>query len=84
EGEVWVRSMYNMLGYWNDPEATADTIGTDRWLRTGDLGCLREGRLFLVSRRSDLIIRGGENVYPAEIETVLAEHPDVNECLVIG
>ncbi|MGF3139303.1 class I adenylate-forming enzyme family protein [Streptomyces diastaticus] len=84
EGEVWVRSMYNMLGYWNDPEATADTIGTDRWLRTGDLGCLREGRLFLVSRRSDLIIRGGENVYPAEIETVLAEHPDVSECLVIG
>ncbi|WP_217168449.1 class I adenylate-forming enzyme family protein [Streptomyces sp. AC512_CC834] len=84
EGEVWVRSMYNMLGYWNDPEATADSIRPDRWLRTGDLGCLREGRLFLVSRRSDLIIRGGENVYPAEIETVLAEHPDVSECLVLG
>ncbi|GAA2594755.1 MULTISPECIES: class I adenylate-forming enzyme family protein [Streptomyces] len=84
EGEVWVRSMYNMLGYWRDPGATADTIGADRWLRTGDLGCLREGRLFLVSRRSDLIIRGGENIYPAEIETVLVEHPDVSECLVIG
>ncbi|MFE5260683.1 class I adenylate-forming enzyme family protein [Streptomyces coelicoflavus] len=84
EGEVWVRSMYNMLGYWRDPGATADTIGADRWLRTGDLGCLREGRLFLVSRRSDLIIRGGENIYPAEIETVLVEHPDVAECLVIG
>ncbi|WP_328558905.1 class I adenylate-forming enzyme family protein [Streptomyces coelicoflavus] len=84
EGEVWVRSMYNMLGYWRDPGSTADTIGADRWLRTGDLGCLREGRLFLVSRRSDLIIRGGENIYPAEIETVLVEHPDVAECLVIG
>ncbi|MFI8306691.1 class I adenylate-forming enzyme family protein [Streptomyces sp. NPDC085927] len=84
EGEVWVRSMYNMLGYWRDPEATANAIGADRWLRTGDLGCLREGRLYLSSRRSDLIIRGGENVYPAEIETVLAEHPDVRECLVLG
>ncbi|MFF0108114.1 class I adenylate-forming enzyme family protein [Streptomyces hirsutus] len=84
EGEVWVRSMYNMLGYWRDPEATGNAIGADRWLRTGDLGCLREGRLYLSSRRSDLIIRGGENVYPAEIETVLAEHPDVRECLVLG
>ncbi|GAA3998033.1 class I adenylate-forming enzyme family protein [Streptomyces marokkonensis] len=84
EGEVWVRSMYNMLGYWRDPEATGNSIGADRWLRTGDLGCLREGRLFLVSRRSDLIIRGGENIYPAEVETVLVEHPDVAECLVLG
>ncbi|MFD0211510.1 class I adenylate-forming enzyme family protein [Streptomyces hirsutus] len=84
EGEVWVRSMYNMLGYWRDPEATGNAVGADRWLRTGDLGCLREGRLYLSSRRSDLIIRGGENVYPAEIETVLAEHPDVRECLVLG
>lgn len=84
EGEVWVRSQFNMLGYWRDPEATAGAIGPDRWLRTGDLGELREGRLFLSSRRSDLIIRGGENVYPAEIETVLVEHPDVRECLVMG
>lgn len=84
EGEVWVRSQFNMLGYWRDPEATAGAIGPDRWLRTGDLGEVREGRLFLSSRRSDLIIRGGENVYPAEIETVLVEHPDVRECLVMG
>ncbi|MEU8627784.1 class I adenylate-forming enzyme family protein [Streptomyces sp. NPDC048669] len=84
EGDVWVRSQYNMLGYWRDPEATAGAIGPDRWLRTGDLGQLREGRLHLSSRRSDLIIRGGENVYPAEVETVLAEHPDVRECLVLG
>ncbi|MFF3261907.1 class I adenylate-forming enzyme family protein [Streptomyces sp. NPDC002932] len=84
EGDIWVRSQYNMLGYWGDPEATAGAIGPDRWLRTGDLGLLREGRLHLSSRRSDLIIRGGENVYPAEVETVLAEHPDVRECLVLG
>ncbi|WP_405800396.1 AMP-binding protein [Streptomyces halstedii] len=84
EGEVCVRSMFNMLGYWRDPEATEAAIDPDRWLRTGDLGQLREGRLYLRSRRSDLIIRGGENVYPAEIETVLAQHPDVVECLVVG
>ncbi|MER7311815.1 MULTISPECIES: class I adenylate-forming enzyme family protein [Streptomyces] len=84
EGEVCVRSMFNMLGYWRDPEATEAAIDPDRWLRTGDLGQLREGRLYLRSRRSDLIIRGGENVYPAEIETVLAQHPDVVECLVLG
>ncbi|GGZ14796.1 long-chain fatty acid--CoA ligase [Streptomyces nitrosporeus] len=84
EGDIWVRSMYNMLGYWRDPAATAEAIGADRWLRTGDMGQVREGRLYLRSRRSDLIIRGGENVYPAEIETVLAGHPDVRECLVVG
>ncbi|SCF59404.1 class I adenylate-forming enzyme family protein [Streptomyces sp. Ncost-T10-10d] len=84
EGEVWVRSQFNMLGYWRDSAATAGAIGADRWLRTGDLGQLREGRLYLSSRRSDLIIRGGENIYPAEIETVLVDHPDVRECLVLG
>lgn len=85
EGEICVRSAYNMLGYWNDEQATADTIRDGRWLHTGDLGTLDEqGRISLSSRRSDLIIRGGENVYPAEIEGVLAEHPDVAECIVLG
>ena len=70
-------------GYWNDPEATADTI-RDGWLRTGDYGCLRDGLLFLVSRRSDLIIRGGENIYPAEIEQRLDAHPAVAESAVFG
>jgi acyl-CoA synthetase (AMP-forming)/AMP-acid ligase II len=85
EGEICVRSVFNMLGYWNDEAATARSIREDRWLHTGDLGHLDEsGRLFLSSRRSDLIIRGGENVYPAEIEGVLIEHPAVAEAVVLG
>ncbi|MEV7431781.1 class I adenylate-forming enzyme family protein [Nocardioides sp. NPDC092400] len=85
EGEICVRSAYNMLGYWEDDEATERTIRADRWLHTGDLGVRDEaGRISLSSRRSDLIIRGGENVYPAEVEGVLAEHPDVAECIVMG
>jgi acyl-CoA synthetase (AMP-forming)/AMP-acid ligase II len=70
-------------GYWNDPAATAETI-RDGWLRTGDYGYVREGLLFLVSRRSDLIIRGGENIYPAEIEQRLDAHPSVAESAVLG
>ncbi|MFI0404499.1 class I adenylate-forming enzyme family protein [Actinomadura sp. 3N508] len=85
EGEVCTRSAYNMVGYWRDPDATARAFDEDRWLRTGDIGILDEqGRLRLTTRRSDLIIRGGENVYPAEIENVLAEHPGVRECVVVG
>ncbi|MFI0367878.1 class I adenylate-forming enzyme family protein [Actinomadura sp. 1N219] len=85
EGEVCTRSAYNMVGYWRDPDATARAVDADRWLHTGDIGMLDEqGRLRLTTRRSDLIIRGGENVYPAEIENVLAEHPGVRECIVLG
>ncbi|QIS05695.1 AMP-binding protein [Nocardia brasiliensis] len=84
EGEIWVRSPYVMLGYWNDEAATAAAITPDRWLRTGDIGVLAEGRLRLSGRRSDLILRGGENVYPVEIEQCLEEHPAVRECAVIG
>ncbi|MEO9108873.1 MAG: fatty acid--CoA ligase family protein, partial [Jatrophihabitantaceae bacterium] len=84
EGEVYLRSPYNMLGYWNDPVATAAVYDADRWLRTGDIGCLRDGRLYLTTRRSDLILRGGENVYPVEIEQCLDEHPAVAESAVIG
>ncbi|HET9501096.1 MAG TPA: class I adenylate-forming enzyme family protein [Marmoricola sp.] len=85
EGEVCVRSVYNMLGYWEDDQATARTIRVDRWLHTGDIGVLDEqGRVRLSSRRSDLIIRGGENVYPAEVEGVLSEHPEIAECVVLG
>lgn len=84
EGEVCVRSAFNMLGYWEDPEATAATIKAGRWLHTGDIGRIDDGKLRLTSRRSDLILRGGENVYPAEVENVLTEHPDVHECIVLG
>ncbi|WP_460777540.1 steroid-24-oyl-CoA synthetase [Nocardiopsis nanhaiensis] len=84
EGEICVRSPFNMLGYWNDQEATDRTIRADRWLHTGDIGTMRKGRVSITGRRSDLILRGGENVYPAEIEGVLAEHPRVRECAVLG
>lgn len=85
EGEICALSAYNMLGYWEDEVATRNAIGPDRWLHTGDLGRLDEqGRVFLTSRRSDLIIRGGENVYPGEVEALLTEHPSVLECLVHG
>jgi acyl-CoA synthetase (AMP-forming)/AMP-acid ligase II len=84
EGEIWLRSQFNMLGYWDDEEATAVAITHDGWLRTGDLGRVQEGRLYLATRRTDLILRGGENVYPAEVEAVLDEHPAVAECAVFG
>ncbi|MFN2560993.1 MAG: class I adenylate-forming enzyme family protein [Jatrophihabitans sp.] len=85
DGEIWLRSQYTMLGYWEeDPDATAVALTEDGWLRTGDLGRLQDGRLFMASRRSDLILRGGENVYPAEVEAVLDEHPAVRECAVFG
>ncbi len=83
-GDVYVRSPLVMLGYWDDPDATAAAIGPGRWLRTGDLGHMDGGRLYLSSRRSDLILRGGENVYPAEIELRLAQHPSVAEAAVVG
>lgn len=85
EGEICVRSAYNMLGYWENPDATAAAIDADRWLHTGDIGSFDDkGRIRLAARRSDLIIRGGENVYPAEVEGLLVEHPAVRECVVLG
>jgi long-chain acyl-CoA synthetase len=84
-GELWARSPQTMQGYWNRPEETAATIRTDGWLRTGDAGYLDgEGYLFLTDRVKDMIITGGENVYPAEVENVLAGHPDVADVAVIG
>ena len=75
EGEVCVRSPFVMLGYWENDEATESAIAPGRWLRTGDFGVIENGRLRLTGRRSDLILRGGENVYPTEIEQTLDEHP---------
>jgi acyl-CoA synthetase (AMP-forming)/AMP-acid ligase II len=84
EGEIHVRSPLVMLGYWRNPEATAAAIGEGRWLRTGDIGHMVGDQLVLSSRRKDLILRGAENVYPAEIENVLEAHPDVREAVVVG
>jgi long-chain acyl-CoA synthetase len=84
EGEIHVRSPLVMLEYWRRPTETATAIGAGRWLRTGDLGRLDAGRLTLASRRRDLILRGGENVYPAEIEQRLEQHPSVAEVAVVG
>ncbi|WP_040863908.1 class I adenylate-forming enzyme family protein [Nocardia niigatensis] len=84
EGEICIRSPYVMLGYWNNTDATNAAIDENRWLRTGDYGTLREGKLYISGRRSDLILRGGENVYPQEIENALDEHPLVRESAVIG
>ena len=73
-----------MKGYWGRPEASVEAI-TDGWLRTGDLAKQDEdGYFFIVDRKKDLIIRGGYNVYPREVEEVLYEHPDVIEAAVIG
>jgi len=84
EGELWIRSPLVMLGYWRNDEATAKSLTPNRTLRTGDLGYARDGRLYLATRRSDLILRGGENVYPAEIEHCLDAHPDIAESVVVG
>lgn len=84
EGEICLRGPLVMLGYWGDSAATEDAIDQEGWLCTGDLGTMIEGHLRMRSRRSDLIIRGGENVYPAEVESVLTEHPAVLECVVLG
>ncbi len=83
-GEVWVRGPVVMKGYWNRPDATAEALA-DGWLRTGDLGTLDEDEdLRIVDRRKDIVIRGGYNVYPREVEEVLYEHPDIIEVAVIG
>lgn len=84
EGEIWLRGAQMMLGYWNDPEATAASKGPHGWFRTGDLGTMSGGRLRISARRSDLILRGAENVYPAEVENALSTHPAVDECAVFG
>jgi len=83
-GEVVISGPHVMAGYWQDPEATAATL-VDGWLHTGDLGRLdTEGYLSIVDRKKDMIISGGENVYPAEIEGVLADMPQIAEAAVVG
>ncbi len=84
-GEVWTRSSNNMLGYWNLPDATRKTMTDDGWIATGDAGYLdADGYLYIHDRVKDMIITGGENVYPAEVESAIYGHPDVQEVAVIG
>jgi acyl-CoA synthetase (AMP-forming)/AMP-acid ligase II len=84
-GEVITRSSNNMLGYWNLPDATAKTMTADGWIKTGDAGYMdADGYLYIHDRVKDMIISGGENVYPAEVESAIYGHPDVLEVAVIG
>ncbi len=84
EGEVCARGPMVMPGYWRRPEATAEAFWPGRWLRMGDVGRIVDGRLYLASRKRDLIFRGGENVYPVEIEHRLEAHPRVLEAAIVG
>jgi long-chain acyl-CoA synthetase len=84
-GEIWLRSGQVMKGYWNRPEATAETITADGWLRTGDLAYAdAAGYVYLQDRLKDMIISGGQNIYPVEVEAVLMAHPAIADVAVIG
>ncbi|SDE61528.1 long-chain acyl-CoA synthetase [Blastococcus fimeti] len=83
-GEIWFRGANLIRGYWNRPDATAETI-VDGWLRTGDIGHLDdEGLVYVDDRLKDMVLRGGENVYCAEVEAAIYEHPSVMEAAVLG
>jgi acyl-CoA synthetase (AMP-forming)/AMP-acid ligase II len=88
-GEIIGRSRFSMAGYWNRPEATREATWIDdvgrKWLRTGDIGRIdADGYLYVLDRKKDMILSGGQNIYPADIEAVLVTHPGVSECAVIG
>ena len=84
-GEICVKGPNIMKGYWNRPEATAKAIDAEGWFHSGDVGYLDdEGYLYICDRLKDMVISGGENVYPAEVESVLFEHPAISEVAVIG
>jgi acyl-CoA synthetase (AMP-forming)/AMP-acid ligase II len=84
DGDIYLRGPLVMKEYWRRPEETAKTLLPGGWLRTGDVGRLIDGRLYINSRKRDLILRGGENVYPAEIEQCIEQHPGVVEAAVVG
>ncbi|SMQ19848.1 fatty-acyl-CoA synthase [Streptomyces sp. Ag82_O1-12] len=84
-GELCTRGYSVMLGYWNEPEKTAESVDAGRWMHTGDLAVMREdGYVEIVGRIKDMIIRGGENIYPREIEEFLYGHPKIQDVQVVG
>ncbi len=84
-GEIWVRSAQVMVGYWKMPEETAKSITADGWFKTGDAGYLdKDGYVYIHDRVKDMIVSGGENVYPAEVENALMSHPAIADVAVIG
>ncbi len=84
-GEIWIRGPQVMKGYWNMPEATAEAVDADGWFRSGDAGYLDpDGYVYIHDRVKDMIVSGGENVYPAEVENMLMAHPGVADVAVIG
>ncbi|MPY95418.1 MAG: long-chain-fatty-acid--CoA ligase [Acidimicrobiia bacterium] len=83
-GEIWARGRQIMKGYWRNPEATAQAKPADGWFRTGDAGYMRDGYVYIHDRVKDMVISGGENIYPAEIENVLMKHAEVADAAVIG
>ena len=83
-GEIWFKGPHLIRGYWNRPEATAETI-VNGWLRSGDLGKIdEEGFVFVLDRAKDMVIRAGENIFCAEVEAAIYELPAVHECAVFG
>lgn len=85
DGELLVQGRCVAAGYWDNPEATASTFTPDGWLRTGDMALIRDdGRVVLRGRKKEMYVRGGYNVYPAEIENVIAQDPGVTACAVVG
>jgi fatty-acyl-CoA synthase len=84
-GELCTRGYSVMLGYWNEPDKTAEAIDAGRWMHTGDLAVMDDaGYLNITGRIKDMVIRGGENIYPREIEEFLYAHPDIEDVQVIG
>ncbi|GFR73180.1 acyl-CoA synthetase family member 2, mitochondrial [Elysia marginata] len=85
KGELCTRGINNMLEYWDDPEKTKTAIGRDNWYHTGDLAVMtNDGYCSIVGRKKDMLVRGGENIYPLDIEQILYEHPKIKEVQVIG
>lgn len=83
-GEIWIRGPQVMKGYWRNADATEESITDDGWFKSGDAGYMKDGYLYIHDRVKDMIISGGENIYPAEIENVLMKHDQIADAAVIG